>query len=210
VSDRLPPSPFLYPIVDVATVGAAAAVPIVERLAGAGVRLLQLRAKGLADRALVELARGALAAAHRGGARLIVNDRADVARIVGADGVHVGQDDLPPAEARAVVGPQAIVGVSTHTFDQAIQAAQAPVDYVAAGPVFATRSKENPDPVVGPELIRLLHARLARPLVAIGGITRANAREVAAAGADGLAVISDLLNAADLDAAVREFDAALR
>ena len=167
----LPESPFLYPIVDAAAVGEAAVPGTIERLTAAGITLLQLRAKDVGDRALVALARAAVAAAHRGGARLVLNDRVDVALLVGADGVHVGQDDLPPAEARALLGPEAIVGVSTHDLPQLALAAREPIDYVAIGPVFATTSKRDHEPVVGPALVRAGRAGLDVPLVAIGGIT---------------------------------------
>ena len=207
---RLPPAPFLYPIVDADTVGPSQVAAVVETLAAAGVRLLQLRAKALGDRALLELARESVRAAHGHGALLVIDDRADVARLVAADGVHVGQDDLSPADVRAVVGPDAIVGFSTHNLEQIDEAGGEPIDYVALGPIFATRSKQNPDPVVGLPGLAAARARTRLPLVAIGGITRANAAAVAAAGADGLAVISDLLRSADLAAAVRDFEAALR
>ncbi len=157
------------------------------------------------------LARRAVAAAHAHGMALVVNDRADVARIVEADGVHVGQDDLPVDALRAVLGPGPIVGVSTHSWEQvaAVLATAAAVDYVAVGPVFPTRTKENPDPVVGLELVRRARAATRLPLVAIGGITRGNARAVVEAGADGVAVISDLLGAPDLERAAAELRAAV-
>jgi thiamine-phosphate pyrophosphorylase len=180
---------------------------MVSALARAGARLLQLRAKALGGRALLECARDAVLAAHAAGALLIVNDRPDVARIAEADGVHVGQDDLAPADARRILGPAAIVGVSTHDLTQA--AAAADVDYVAVGPVFATASKERPDPVVGLALVRTARAALRGPLVAIGGITADNAREVADAGADGLAVISALLRAPDPAGAFRHLQSLL-
>jgi thiamine-phosphate pyrophosphorylase len=201
----LPPRPFLYPIVDVGVVGEDRAVRMVGELARLGVGLLQLRAKALGDRRLVALARASVAAAHTHGARLVVNDRPDVARIVGADGVHVGQDDLPPADARAILGPEALIGYSTHSLAQLVAADREPIDYVALGPVFPTTSKDRPDPVVGPELIAEARLLTALPLVAIGGITRGNARAVVAHGADGLAVIQDLAGAPSLETAVREF-----
>jgi thiamine-phosphate pyrophosphorylase len=209
LSAGLPPPPFLYPIVDVAALGGRSVGEAVSALAAAGVRLLQLRAKDVTDRALLALAREAVAAAHAGGARLLVNDRADVARIVGADGVHVGQEDLSPADARAVLGSEAVIGVSTHDLDQLRRAMAEPVDYVALGPIFATASKAHPDPVVGLETLRAARGIATRPLVAIGGITRARSADVARAGAEGVAVISDLLKADDLAAAVAEFEAAL-
>jgi thiamine-phosphate pyrophosphorylase len=208
VPGALPESPFLYPIVDVTTAGEAGSLEAVRVLARAGVTLLQLRAKDLTDRALVPLAQAAVAAAHEAGAKLIVNDRPDIARIVQADGVHVGQDDMPPSDTRAILGPHALIGLSTHTLAQLRDAAREPIDYVALGPVFGTTSKQNPDAVVGVDVLARARALTSLPLVAIGGITRRNAPEVVAAGADGLAVIRDLWTGGDLPAAVREFAAA--
>jgi thiamine-phosphate pyrophosphorylase len=210
VPAALPGSPFLYPIVDVTTTGEAKSLEAVRVLARSGVALLQLRAKGLTDRALVPLAQAAVAAAREAGAKLIVNDRPDIARLVSADGVHVGQDDMSPEDARAVLGPSAVIGFSTHTLAQLHSAAREPIDYVALGPVFGTTSKENPDAVVGVEILAEARRLTSLPLVAIGGITRQNAPQVVAAGADGLAVIGDLLRGDDLGAAVRAFNAALR
>jgi thiamine-phosphate pyrophosphorylase len=164
---------------------------------------VQVRAKAMPDRTLLELVEEAQAAARAARGALLVNDRADVARIVGADGVHVGQDDLPPAACRAVLGPQALVGFSTHTAGQVEAAARAPIDYLAVGPVFPTRTKADPDPVVGLELVRSARRSWPGPLVAIGGITADNARAVIEAGADGVAVISALLDGGDLAEAMR-------
>jgi len=206
----LPPAPFAYPIVDAARLRGRDPAFVVDSLARAGARLIQLRVKGLPDRAWLAMAGAALAAARASGAPLVVNDRADIARIVGADGLHVGQDDLTGTDARTVVGPGVLLGVSTHNLDQLAAAAAEAVDYVAIGPVFPTRTKENPDPVVGLEMVRRARAATTRPLVAIGGITRANARSVVEAGADGVAVISDLLDAPDLARAYTELAAAIR
>jgi thiamine-phosphate pyrophosphorylase len=120
-----------------------------------------------------------------------VDDRADIAMLLGA-GLHVGQEDLPPADARRLIGPGRILGLSTHNAEQFAAAAREPVDYLAIGPIFATRSKANPDPVVGTTGVKAL-GRCRVPLVAIGGITRANALEVLEAGADSVAVIHDIL-----------------
>ena len=207
---RLPDGPFVYPIVDAGRLRGRDAAFVVDTLARAGAGLVQLRVKGLADRPWLALAQAALAAARASGVPLVVNDRADIARIVGADGLHVGQEDLTGTEARTVVGPNVLLGVSTHHLDQLAAAAAEPVDYVAIGPVFATASKDNPDPVVGLEMVRRARAVTSRPLVAIGGITRANARSVMEAGADGVAVISDLLDAPDLARAFTELAAAIR
>ena len=201
----LPPRPFLYPIVDIGVLGPRPVGEAVRALAQGGARILQLRAKDAPDRQLWELAREAQAAALAAGARLLVNDRPDVARLVGAAGVHLGQHDLPPAVVRGLLGPEALIGLSTHTLEQVRAAAGEPVDYVAVGPVFLTRTKANPDPVVGLALVREARALVDRPLIAIGGITRDNAASVVAAGADGVAVISDLLRAEDLASAARSF-----
>lgn len=205
----LPDAPFAYPIVDAARLRGRDVAAVVDLLARGGARLIQLRAKALTDRERLALARAAVAAARASGARLVVNDRADVARIAGADGLHVGQDDLSPDDARAVIGPAMLLGVSTHGLAQLEAAASSPVDYVAIGPVFATRTKDDPDPVVGLEMVRRARAIVSRPLVAIGGITRANARLVIEAGADGVAVVSDLLDAPDLGHAFAELRAAI-
>lgn len=207
---RLPRAPFVYPIVDAARLHGRDVAAVVDTLARAGAGLIQLRAKGLPDRRLVALARDALAAARASGACLVLNDRADVARIVGVAGLHVGQDDMTAADARKVIGAEMLLGVSTHGLAQLTAAADEPVDYVAIGPVFPTRTKEHPDPVVGVEMVRRARGTTSRPLVAIGGITRANARAVVEAGADGVAVISDLLDAPDLGRAFAQLAAAVR
>ena len=125
--------------------------------------------------------------------RLIMNDRADLCLAAGFDGLHVGQEDLSPESARRVIGPKLWLGVSTHNPEQLREADQTTADYLAIGPVFATSSKERPDPVVGLEGVRRARELTRKPLVAIGGITRGNARSVLDAGADSVAVISDLL-----------------
>jgi thiamine-phosphate pyrophosphorylase len=210
VGRPLPPSPFLYAVVDASFLAGRPVGRVVAAVARGGAALVQLRAKDETDRRLLELAREALAAARAVGVPLVINDRADVARIVGADGVHVGQDDLSPRDVRAVLpGADLIVGVSTHGLAQLEAALAEPVDYVAVGPVFPTASKRSADPVVGTDLVRRARSRTDRVLVAIGGITRRNAAEVAAAGADGVAVISDLLSDPDPAAAARALHEAL-
>jgi thiamine-phosphate pyrophosphorylase len=162
----------------------------------AGVRLIQLRAKQMPSGRLLDLAEGFARTARSAGATFIVNDRADIARLAGAAGVHLGQTDLTPADARLVVGESAMVGVSTHNDEQARLTLAEPVDYVAIGPVFSTSSKAQPDPVVGLDGVRRARDIVApsvRPLVAIGGITLERAKSVIDAGADSIAVISDLL-----------------
>lgn len=200
----LPPRPFLYPILDT---GALRVDPVdaVSALAESGVAIVQLRMKAMTDRDRYETARRVREATRKAGLTLVINDRADLVRMVGADGLHVGQDDLPPEAARAVVGPHVLLGVSTHSAEQLLAARQGRPDYVAVGPVFPTRTKANPDPVVGLDLVRRARAATSAPLVAIGGITRANARAVVEAGADGLAVIADLLEKGDLRAVAAEY-----
>ena len=159
-----------------------------------GARVLQLRAKDLPSGALLELADALVALAGDYEAILIVNDRVDVARLSRAGGVHVGQEDLPPAAAREQLGPEAVVGFSTHTVTQIEAALREPVSYIAVGPVFGTSTKETGYTAVGLDLVSTA-ARLADPIpvVAIGGVTLDNARAAIDAGASSVAVISDLL-----------------
>ena len=189
--------PRLYPITDARLSGLSHAEQV-ARLCAGGATLVQLREKRLSPREFYREAVEALRVAREAGARLVVNDRADIALAVGADGVHLGQDDLRPDAARALLGEAAVVGFSTHDLKQAAEAARMPVTYVAFGPVFATSSKENPDAVVGLEGVRRAREVVGEkiPLVAIGGITRENARSVLEAGADSVAVISALVSAA--------------
>lgn len=185
--------PKIYPITDRRLTGLSHAAQVEKLLAG-GARLIQLREKHAAPKAFYEEAEAALEIARRNGARIIVNDRVDLALALGADGVHLGQDDLPPEKAREILGPDVIIGFSTHSVEQAIAAARLPIDYLAIGPVFATSTKENPDAVVGVEGVARVRAAIDDfPLVAIGGITPSNFRAVVEAGADSLAVIKSIL-----------------
>src|SRR5947209_17148414 len=189
--------PKLYPITDRRLSGLSHAAQV-ARLCEGGARLVQLREKHLSPREFYREAEGALKVARSRGVRLVINDRADIALAVGADGVHLGQDDMPPEAARVLLGEGAVIGFSTHGVEQAVAAARLPVDYIAIGPVFATQSKENPDPSVGLEGVARMREAVGRlPLVAIGGITQENARSVLDAGADSVAVISALLAPAD-------------
>ena len=172
-------------------------VEIVERLLAAGVRFIQLRDKDASSKELLDQARACLELTRAADAKLIINDRIDVALTANADGVHLGQTDLNVEEAREILGEDAIIGVSTHSLEQFKAALQTSANYVAVGPVYATTTKENPDPVVGLELVKAAKALAAkdqsgRSLVAIGGITVERAPEVIAAGADSVAVISAL------------------
>ena len=163
-----------------------------KELVSGGVTLLQYRNKNGDARLMLEQARE-LKRSVGASAKLIMNDRADLCVAAGFDGVHVGQDDLSPEGARKVIGPNLWLGVSTHNPEQVAAADTTSADYIAIGPVFATSSKINPDPVVGLDGVRRARALTSKPLVAIGGITRANGRSVIEVGADSIAVISDLL-----------------
>ena len=169
-----------------------------------GARLLQLRAKDDSSATLTALADRVVAAAHAAGARVIVNDRADIAQWAHADGVHVGQTDLPVAAVRAIVGRDSIVGVSTHDRDQIDAALASEASYVAVGPIFLTATKATGYSPRGLELVRYAAGR-GKPIVAIGGITLERAPEVVAAGASALAVITDILVGKDAEARVRAF-----
>jgi thiamine-phosphate pyrophosphorylase len=196
--------PRLYPITDTLISGLSHAEQV-GRLAEGGATLIQLRDKHAAPRDFYAAAREAVQVARRLGVRIIINDRVDIAAAIGADGVHLGQDDLPPEKARALLGADRIVGFSTHTLEQALAASSAPVDYVAIGPAFRTVTKEKPDPVVGLTAISEIRHRVSKPLVAIGGITLELARSVIEAGADSVAVISDLYSAGDVAARARMY-----
>ncbi len=165
---------------------------VAETWLAAGARLLQLRHKQHWSRAAYLQATEIASACQVAQASLIVNDRADFAALLNA-GLHVGQDDLSPADSRKVLGPHRTLGFSTHNLDQLATASRQPVDYVAFGPIFATSSKEQPDPTVGLERLREARAATSKPLVAIGGITLDRAREVLDNGADSIAVIAGLL-----------------
>jgi len=196
--------PKLYPITDTSISGLSHAEQI-ERLAAGGASLIQLREKHAFPREFYQAALEAMIVARRLGVQLVINDRVDIAIAVKADGVHLGQDDLPPAKARMLLGEDRIIGFSTHTLDQALEADSAPIDYIAIGPVFPTSTKENPDAIVGPADIRGIKSRISKPLVAIGGITLDSATSVIGAGADSVAVISDLLARADITERTRRF-----
>jgi thiamine-phosphate pyrophosphorylase len=170
-----------------------------------GVRLLQYRNKTASSRVLLEKSTELASLLGGKGVTFFVNDSADVALLSSAGGVHVGQDDLNVAGARAVVGPDKLVGVSTHTLEQFAAAAASSADYIAVGPIFPTQSKANPDPVVGIDFIRTVRSLTGKPIVAIGGITLENAAQVIDAGADSVAVISDILSAQDPGRCARRY-----
>jgi thiamine-phosphate pyrophosphorylase len=187
--------PRIYPILDAACFpDAYAMLAAAADLAAAGCTLLQYRNKSANARQMLDEARE-LKTRLGPNVKLIMNDRADLCLAAGFDGLHIGQDDLSPESARRIIGsgPDHWLGLSTHNPEQLSEADKTPADYLAIGPIFATASKANPDPVVGLEGLRQARKLTRKPLVAIGGITRANARSVIDAGADSVAVISDLL-----------------
>ncbi len=173
-----------------------------------GARFVQVRGKDLASGELLEAACAIAALARDAGAIVIVNDRADIAKMAGADGVHLGQGDLGSSAARAILGESAVIGRSTHTTIQLEAAAREPVDYVAIGPVFGTRTKNTGYDAVGLAMVKIA-AGGGRPVVAIGGITLDNAASVIEAGAASVAVISDLMATGDPERRVREYVARL-
>jgi thiamine-phosphate pyrophosphorylase len=185
--------PRFYPILDTEAALRSGADPVqaARAILGAGAQILQFRHKAFYSRDAHGWLEQIAELCRKSGAMLVVNDRADLAVLFGA-ALHLGQEDLPPAVARRVTGPKLIIGYSTHNEAQLRAADAEPVDYLAFGPIFGTASKQNPDPVVGTDELKRLRVLTRKPLVAIGGITRANARQVIEAGADSVAVISGL------------------
>jgi thiamine-phosphate pyrophosphorylase len=189
--------PALYAILDASpSKPIESLVSLAENLVRGGTQLIQLRAKSALSGPLYEMAR-VLVGRVGASARLIINDRPDIAVMVGAAGVHLGQEDIPAEAARAICKSPLWVGISTHDLDQLRAADATSADYIAVGPIFPTATKQNPDPVVGLDFLRDARNLTRKPLVAIGGITVESAGEVFRAGADSLAVISDLSGAPD-------------
>jgi len=185
--------PRIYPITDTRLSGLSHAEQVTRLIAG-GATLIQLRDKHAAPREFYHQATNALNISREHGVRLIVNDRVDIALALKADGVHLGQTDMPVEAARDLLGQTAIVGISTHNLAQAQFATRLPVDYIAFGPIFGTATKANPDPTVGLSTLNEVRSIVGElPLVAIGGIDFANARETLEAGADAVAIISALV-----------------
>jgi thiamine-phosphate pyrophosphorylase len=197
--------PKLYPITDARLSGLSHAEQV-RRLSAGGATLIQLREKHLSPLEFYREAEKALSVARSTGVRLIINDRVDIALALSADGVHLGQDDLPPEAARSLLGDEAIIGFSTHSIEQARQASRLPVDYIAIGPIYHTKSKENPDPVVGLDGLRRVRQVVGPiPLVAIGGLRPENILDVLKAGADSVACLSLLLaQPAEIESRTRE------
>ena len=186
--------PRFYPIVD--------SIEAADAVFEGGAKILQFRYKGFFSRQVFEVAERIAELCRQAGALFIVNDRADIAMLLDA-GVHLSQDDIAPANARRIMPAGRIIGFSTHNADPLAAGDREPVDYLAIGPIFATGSKQNPDPVVGLERLREIRALTKKPLVAIGGITRQTAPSVFEAGADSVAVISDLYSEPRTKAVIR-------
>jgi thiamine-phosphate pyrophosphorylase len=197
--------PALYAILDATPAQSNdSLVSLAQILTQAGVELIQLRAKQIPARRFQEIATALIAAAPKKG-RIIINDRPDIASITKSAGVHIGQEDLPVEAARKFCPTPQWVGISTHNLEQLHAATNTSADYIAVGPVYPTSTKQNPDPVVGLDLIRAAKKLTRKPVVAIGGITINSAPEVFQAGADSVAIISDLLNAPDPAQRAREY-----
>jgi thiamine-phosphate pyrophosphorylase len=183
-------------------------VDLAAAFVAGGARFLQVRGKQLASGEFLQVSRAIAAIVHERGGIVIVNDRADIARLAGADGVHLGQQDLSPSAARRILGPDALIGCSTHTAAQIEEAAHQPIGYLAIGPVFGTRTKRTGYEPVGVSMVRQA-AQTRLPVVAIGGITLESAPSVIEAGASAVAIISDLLASNDPAGRVREYTSRL-
>jgi thiamine-phosphate pyrophosphorylase len=201
MSLKLPP---LYPIVDL-TCCPVRPETLVSILADSGINVVQLREKAASSRRFFDDVLYLVELAEPRGIRAIVNDRTDLVFLSAAQGVHLGQEDLPVEEARRILGRGRIIGQSTHSLPQALEAQNSSADYVAIGPVFQTSTKENPDPVVSREELIEIRKRISKPLVAIGGITTDNVSELFECGIDSVAVIRDLLFADDFAKKVSAF-----
>ncbi len=186
--------PKIYPITDTRISGLSHTEQV-KQLIGGGARIIQIREKYAASRNFYDDARECVMIARSSGVTLIVNDRVDIAMATGADGIHLGQDDLPPGEARSLLGNSAVIGYSTHSVEQALSAIGLPIDYIAIGPIFTTFTKDDPDEIVGLKGLRAVRDAIGDlPLVAIGGLTEANLHAVFEAGADSAAMIGALLS----------------
>jgi len=186
--------PKIYPITDTNLSGISHLEQVKALLAG-GARVIQVRDKDMSSRELLGVIEDCKRIIREHNAKLIVNDRVDIAMALGADGVHLGQDDLPPVEARKLLSANAIIGFSTHSVEQALEAIKFPVDYIAAGPIFRTLSKTDAEPAIGLTGLKTIRQAIGSfPLVGIGGIDLDNCRDVLSAGADSVAMISALIS----------------
>lgn len=186
--------PKIYPITDTRLSKISHAAQVKKLIAG-GADFIQLREKYASPKEFYAEAEKALQIAREKGVKIIINDRVDIALALKADGIHLGQDDLLPEAARKILGENAIIGFSTHSIEQVVEAVKMPIDYLAIGPIFATKTKENPDEIVGLDGLKKVREAIGDfPLVAIGGIDSANLAEVFANGADSCAIISGLVS----------------
>ena len=197
------PSP-LYAIADTLDRAELSWLELTRQMCAGGARLVQLRFKGQSASDFLDIAYRARTICQQHGCLLIINDRADIARAVDADGLHIGQDDLPYAAARRVLGPDKIIGVSTHSPAQAVAAERDGADYIGFGPLFGTRTKATGYNARGLDQLREIRAQTSLPIVAIGGISTGRARAVLAAGADAVAMISDIVLSQQVQAKVRQ------
>jgi thiamine-phosphate pyrophosphorylase len=200
----------LYPIIDIGVIEADRALRVTQQIIDAGVKIFQLRAKSLPGGEFLKLAAEMARLARKTGVKFIVNNRADIAYLAQADGVHLGHDDLTLAAARKILGEDKLVGLSSHSLAEAVDAQGQGADYVAFGPIFPTTTKPDAQRPKGLEALREIRLKIKLPLVAIGGIREETAAQVIAAGADMLAVISDLLEAADVGEKAKRFMALFR
>ena len=207
---RAAPDWSLYLVTDRGLAGSRPLAEVVAAAVRGGVTAVQLREKQCSTREFVELARSLKPLLTPLGVPLIVNDRVDVALAIGADGVHLGQSDMEPATARNLLGANAVIGFSVETMEQAVRAAALDIDYLGVGPIFATATKPDVAAPWGLEKLAALRARSRHVLVAIGGIDAANAAPVMAAGADGIAVVSAVCAAADVEQAARALRAVVK
>lgn len=192
---KIPPK--IYPITDTRISQISHAEQCLKLIEG-GAKFIQLREKYALSDEFYEEAKKALEIARRHDVKIIINDRVDIALALKADGVHLGQNDLPPEKVRKILGQNAIIGFSTHSVGQALEALKLPIDYIAVGPVFDTSTKKNPDKVIGLEGLKKVRKVIGEfPLVAIGGINFGNFKDIFDAGADSVAIISRLISDAD-------------
>jgi thiamine-phosphate pyrophosphorylase len=194
----------LYPILD-AGISPRPLKSLIVELARAGVSLVQLREKKSSSKQFLEDALELTELARQHGIAVIINDRTDIAWLSDAWGVHLGQEDLPVAEARRILGPNKVIGFSTHNLKQAREAQETSADYIAIGPIYATNSKEKTDPIVEWAELQEIRMKVTKPLIAIGGITTENARALFRMGVDSVAVIRDILCSRDIGGKVQKF-----
>lgn len=195
----------LYAIIDNSIRSDLSNIEIAKRVLAGGARILQLRGKGLSSKELLEQAREIRELTRKAGATFIVNDRADFALLSDADGAHLGQDDLPVSEARRILGRGKLIGISTHNIEQALKAEQEGADYIGFGPIFETKTKADAEEAKGLPALMEIREKVEIPVVAIGGINLENLHEVMSAGTSGVAVISAIAKAEDIEEATRMF-----